>query len=79
MAGESSSSGIRDVRGGVAPRTGFFGVYWDGVMLHTYFLFGPDAPRMGPNLEIAQLFLGRALQFLWLIFLISNVYFLYIF
>ena len=56
MAGESSSSRIRDVRGGVAPRTGFFGVYWDGVMLHTCFFFGHDAPRMGPNLEIAHCF-----------------------
>ena len=26
VAGESSSSGIRDVRGGVTPRTGFLGV-----------------------------------------------------
>ena len=56
MVRESSSSGIRDVRGGVAPRTGFFGVYWDGVMLHTCFFLGHDAPRMGPNLEVAHCF-----------------------
>ena len=56
VAGESSSSGISDVRGGVAPRTGFFGVYWDRVMLHTCFFLGHDAPRMGPNLEIAHCF-----------------------
>ena len=29
VAGESSSSGICDVRGGVTPRKGFLGVYWD--------------------------------------------------
>ena len=51
MAGESSSSGLRDVRGGVTPRTGFLGVYWDWVMLHMWFLFGQDAPRTGLNLE----------------------------
>ena len=29
MAGESSLFGLRDVRGGVTPRTDFLGVYWD--------------------------------------------------
>ena len=56
VAEERSSSGIRDVRGGVSPRKDFFGVYWDGVMHHTCFLFGHDTPRMGPNLEIAHCF-----------------------
>ena len=51
MAGESSSSGLRSVRGGVTPRTGFRGIYQDWVMLHMWFLFGQDAPRMGLNLE----------------------------
>ena len=51
MAGESSSSGLRDVRVGVTPRTGFLGVYWDRVMLYMWLLFGQDAPRMGLNLE----------------------------
>ena len=56
MARESSSSGIRDVRGVVSPRTSFFGVHWDGVMLRTCLFLGHDAPRMGPNLGIAPCF-----------------------
>ena len=51
MAGESSSSGLRAVRGGITPRTGFRGIYQDWVVLHTWFLFGQDAPRTGLNLE----------------------------
>ena len=51
MTRESSSSGLRSVRGGVTPRTGFRGIYQDWVMLHMWFLFEQDAPRMGLNLE----------------------------
>ena len=51
MAGESSSSGLRSVRGGDTPRTGFRGIYQDWVMLHMWFLFGQDAPRTDLNLE----------------------------
>ena len=56
MAGESSSSGLRSVRGGVTPRTGFRGIYQDWVMLHMWFLFGQDAPQTGLNLGLAHCF-----------------------
>ena len=50
MSGESFSSGLGGVRGGVTPRTGFLGVIGiEQRFIHGFF-FRQDAPRTGPNL-----------------------------